>query len=163
MTPSTELAQADPVRGSCLCGAVAFEVREFVGPFELCHCSRCRKATGSAFAPMIGVRAEDFTWRSGRERIRRYAMPLVAHPPPYTVSFCEVCGSPVPMAEAGETWCEVAAGLLDDDPRIRPERHIFVECGSAWYAILDELPQLTKRELIRLRRAAARGDRETGA
>ena len=43
----------------CLCGAIRFEVARFVGPFELCHCSRCRKASGSAFSAMIGVRAED--------------------------------------------------------------------------------------------------------
>ncbi|MCZ6459403.1 MAG: aldehyde-activating protein, partial [Gammaproteobacteria bacterium] len=37
-------------KGQCLCGAVAFEVEEIIGPFELCHCTRCRKSTGSAFA-----------------------------------------------------------------------------------------------------------------
>jgi hypothetical protein len=38
------------MRGSCLCGGVRFEVDRAVGPFELCHCSRCRKASGSALA-----------------------------------------------------------------------------------------------------------------
>ena len=38
------------IKGSCLCGGVKFEIRGSKGPFELCHCNRCRKATGSAFA-----------------------------------------------------------------------------------------------------------------
>jgi hypothetical protein len=152
----------DPIRGSCLCGAIRFEVRRFVGPFELCHCSRCRKATGAAFAAMIGVRAEDFVWRSGRERVRRYEAPLLERPPPYTTFFCEVCGSPAPMAVERAPWFEVPAGLLDDDPRLRPDRHIFVECASAWYTIDDALPRLTKAELGRLRLAAAAAARDAG-
>ena len=38
------------IRGSCLCGAIRYEI---AGPFEdmrHCHCSRCRKAHGAAFS-----------------------------------------------------------------------------------------------------------------
>jgi hypothetical protein len=38
------------VTGSCLCGAVSFEVSGAFDSFFLCHCSRCRKDTGSAHA-----------------------------------------------------------------------------------------------------------------
>ena len=48
------------IQGSCLCGGVKFEITRAVGPFELCHCSRCRKASGSAFAAGLGVLREDF-------------------------------------------------------------------------------------------------------
>jgi len=142
------------ISGGCLCGAIRFEVSRFVGPFELCHCSRCRKASGSAFAAMIGVRAEDVSLLSGREEIRRYAAPVQKHPPGFRTAFCGRCGSPMPGFEAEDDRFEIPAGLLDDDPSLRPDRHIFVECGSAWYEIGDDLPQLTKGDVIRMRVAA---------
>jgi hypothetical protein len=144
------------VSGGCLCGAIRFEVARFVGPFELCHCSRCRKASGSAFAAMIGVKAEDFSWISGVEEIRRYEAPVEKYPPGFRTAFCRSCGSPMPSFEADDDWFEIAAGILDDDPGFRPDRHIFVDCGSAWYEIRDDLPQLTERELVRMRIAASK-------
>jgi len=148
------------IRGGCLCGAIRFEVSRFVGPFELCHCSRCRKAFGAAFAPMIGVEAKDFCWLSGNEHIRRFEAPVIEWPPGYQTAFCETCGSPVPGgADEGADWFEVPAGLLDDDPGVRPDKHIFIECASDWFEIGDALPRLTKRDVIRMRMAAL-GKRE---
>jgi hypothetical protein len=48
--------------------------------------------------------------------------------------------------------------VLDDDPAIRPERHILVEAKSAWFAITDALPQLDRAAIDALRkRASSRG------
>ncbi len=140
------------IQGGCLCGAVRFEVDRVVGPFELCHCPRCRRASGSAFAACVGVRTEAFRLLSGAEWIRTYEAPLRERPPAYRVAFCARCGSPAPSPPPGASWFEIPAGLLDGDPGLRPERHIFVECGSAWYEIADSLPRLTKSELVALRR-----------
>lgn len=140
------------VRGSCLCGGVRFEVDHVVGPFELCHCSRCRKASGSAFVAGVGARVEGFRLLSGADLVRRFEAPILRRPPPYRVAFCARCGSPVPDPLPGATWLEIPAGSLDDDPGLRPERHIFVDHKSRWYAIVDGLPQLTMRELAELRR-----------
>ena len=142
------------ISGGCLCGAVRFEVARFVGPFELCHCSRCRKASGSAFAAMIGVKTDDFSWVSGRDEIQRYEAPVEKRPPGFRTAFCRRCGSPMPGFESTDDWFEVAAGILDDDPGLRPDRHIFIECGSAWYEILDDLPRLTESDVVRMRIAA---------
>lgn len=137
------------IRGSCLCGGVRFEIDRAVGPFELCHCSRCRKVSGSAFVAGLGVRGEDFRLLSGAELIRTYEAPILERPPAYRTSFCSRCGSPVPGPISH--WFEIPAGLLDDDPDVRPDRHIFVERKSGWFEITDELPQLTKQQLIELR------------
>jgi hypothetical protein len=137
--------------GSCVCGGIRFEVHRAVGPFELCHCSRCRKATGSAYAAMIGVRVEDFQFVTGRELVVAYEAPVVEHPPGYRTAFCGRCGSPAPNPPADADWFEIPAGLLDGDPELRPERHIFVEHGAAWHTITDALPQLDRAALIRLR------------
>ena len=139
------------IRGGCLCGGVRFELTRAAGPFELCHCSRCRKASGSAFVAGLGVRVEDFRLLAGAELIRSYEAPILEFPPAYRVSFCSRCGSPVPDPRPGEEWFEVPAGLLDDDPQLRPDKHIFVDRKSAWFEIHDTLPQLTRLELYRLR------------
>jgi hypothetical protein len=147
------------IRGSCLCGGVRFEIRRAVGPFELCHCPRCRKASGSAFVAGLGVNVEDFRFLAGRELVTSYEAPIRERPPAYATSFCRRCGSPVPDPPPGATWFEIPAGSLDDDPGARPDRHIFVECKSAWFEIADELPQLDRKALVALRsrRAPERG------
>jgi hypothetical protein len=139
------------IRGSCLCGRVKFEIDHAVGPFELCHCSRCRKASGSAFSASVGVRRDDFRLTSGRELIQSYEAPVRETAPGYRTFFCGRCGSPVPNPNPETAWFEVPAGVLDDDPQLRPDRHIFVEVKSPWFSIADKLPQLDRTELRRLR------------
>lgn len=146
------------LRGHCLCEGVAFEIAEAVGPFELCHCSRCRRASGSAFVAGLGVRVSDFKLLSGAELIRTYEAPVLERPPAYRVAFCGRCGSPVPSPAPGEDWFEIPAGLLNDDPGCLPDRHIYVEHKSDWEVISDGLPQLTKAEVYAMRRAAKRRD-----
>ena len=148
------------MRGSCLCGGVAFEVDQFAGPFELCHCSRCRKSGGSAFAAMVGVERRNFRWLSGTELVAHFDAPILHHPPAYRASFCRCCGSSVPDPEDDSAWFEIPAGLLDDDPVLRPDRHIFVEHKAPWVEILDDLPQLDLPALAALRRAVREGDGE---
>ena len=142
------------IAGGCLCGGVRFEIARAVGPFELCHCPRCRKVSGSAFVSGLGVRTQDFRLLSGAELIRSYEAPILERPPAYRVAFCSRCGSPVPDPPAGAEWFEIPAGLLEGDPLLRPDKHIFVECKSAWYEIADALPRLTKAELVELRKRA---------
>ncbi len=139
------------IRGSCLCGGVQFEIVRAVGPFELCHCSRCRKASGSAFVAGLGVMRADFELLQGRELIQTYEAPLRENPPAYRTCFCSRCGSPVPLPFADSPRFEIPAGLFDDDPRLRPDKHIFVELKSPWFAITDNLPQLDKNALLALR------------
>jgi hypothetical protein len=140
------------VRGSCLCGGVRFEVDEIVGPFELCHCTRCRKASGSAFMAAVAVRASGFRMVSGSELVQRFELPVRDEPPAYSRVFCGRCGCVVPEPEPSTEVFEVAAGLFDDDPGLRPERHIMVEHRSPWYVVADALPQLDLAALLRQRR-----------
>ena len=139
------------IQGACLCGGVRFEIDAVAGPFELCHCSRCRKLSGSAFFGGVGVRAADFQFLQGRELIRYYDAPILRKPPAYRSSFCGHCGSPVPNPSPEAEWLEVPAGLLEGDPGLRPERHIMVDCRAPWFEISDGLPQLDRHALRRLR------------
>jgi hypothetical protein len=142
------------LRGSCLCGGVHFEV-ERVREFELCHCSRCRKASGSAFIAWLLAEPGDLRFVRGEELVRRYEAPIREAPPAYSISFCSRCGSSLPaQMPAGGQW-GIPAGTLDDDPGLRPEMHIYVEHKAPWETITGDLPQMTKQQ-IRAHRAAAR-------
>jgi hypothetical protein len=136
------------IRGSCLCGGVQFEIDRAVGPFELCHCTKCRKVSGSAYLTWMGVRREDFRFVQGVELITTYERPVVESPPAYDTSFCSRCGSQVPNpAKVTEPWFEIPAGALDDNPLIRPDKHIYVDSKADWDCIADGLPQMTKAEI----------------
>ena len=145
------------IPGSCLCGAVRFEIERAVGPFELCHCNRCRKVSGSAFMAGVGVRREDYRFIGGREFVSTYDAPIVEAPPPYRVFFCRRCGSVVPDPDPASSWLEIPAGLLEGDPGAHPDKHIFVEHRAPWFEISDSLPQLSKAALVELRKKGAGG------
>jgi len=148
------------IRGSCLCGGVRFEIAKAVGPFEPCHCNRCRKASGSAFTAGLGVEAADYRLLAGAELIASYDAPILHTPPPYRSSFCRRCGSPVPNPDPGAEWFEIPAGLLEGDPELRPDKHIFVELRPPWLEIVDASPQLTALELVAWRRQHGRRPRK---
>ena len=144
------------IKGSCLCGGIKFEIEKAVGPFELCHCRRCRKASGAAFFPTLGVLRKDFHLVAGGDLIASYEAPIIREPPAYRTFFCRRCGSPAPDPDPSSEWLEVPGGLLDDDPGLRPDKHIFVEHRAPWYEIADRLPQYDRPSLVALRSKAPR-------
>ncbi len=135
------------ISGSCLCNTVQFTVDRFTGPFEICHCNRCRKVSGAQGMPAIGCNTKDFHMKAGAEHIRQYFAPIIHNAPAFEVNFCELCGSPVPPANPVGEFMEIPAGLLDDDPGLRPDKHIFVEHLPAWDERHDQLPGLTRQNL----------------
>jgi hypothetical protein len=124
---------------------VAFEVDGRLTPIQLCHAARCRKSTGSAFAPELAARREAFRWLRGEDLISRYEAPLLREPPPYRKSFCRICGSPLPGELEGTDFVVMLAGILDEGADTRPFRHIFVKEAAPWDAISDELPKFAER------------------
>ena len=123
------------IRGSCLCGAVRYEI---TGSFEMaghCHCSICRKSHGAAFVTWAGVNPDQFRWTSGVEFLERYESSAGKQR-----CFCEKCGSPLVLTDSGQIM-EVVLGTIDGDPGVRPREHIFVASKAPWYEIADALPQ----------------------
>jgi len=139
--------------GSCLCGAVRFVFEEAAGPFEICHCKRCRKLSGAQGMPAISVLSNGYRMTQGRELITSYSAPILYGPPAYQSQFCSKCGSPLPTPDPGEQCVEIPAGLLDDDPRWLPDKHIFTEFVPSWDRISDDLPQYDMKRLILHREA----------
>jgi len=141
------------IKGSCLCGAVTFEAEHVVGPFELCHCTRCRKVSAGAFMPAIGVAVKGYRMLSGHQDVQQFQLPVREHPPGYLTLFCRNCGSPVPPPQPEGEWFEIPAGILDTDPGIRPDKHIYVDYRAPWVGIAEGLPRYTKDEIRTLRSA----------
>ncbi len=127
------------IRGSCLCGGIRFEAAE-VPLLTYCHCTVCRKATGSAFATWAHVPPDKFRFTQGEELIQRGP----DWTPGHSRSFCRRCGSTAPVFIPLLSDVSIAAGLLDDDPGVRPRLHVFTSSKVPWYEIQDSLPQFEK-------------------
>ena len=117
------------VRGGCLCGAVAFEAELPFDKFIRCHCSRCRKASGSAFATNAYVSPSAFRWVSGQESVARFDLPDARS---FSSSFCTHCGSPLPHATRSGREMIVPAGSLKDDPGVSPTADVCWDSRAPW-------------------------------
>jgi hypothetical protein len=120
---------ASALKGSCLCGAVSFEVQP---PFERmvhCHCARCRKGTGTGHATNLYVQPAQLQWLSGEGSIVRYNLPTAKS---FGKWFCGKCGSPVPRLTRSGKTAVIPAGSLDTPPPIKPTDHIFWGSRASW-------------------------------
>jgi hypothetical protein len=123
-------------RGSCLCGSFSFAIAGPVRFLKNCHCSRCRKMSGSTFATYARAWTKDLRILSGADELTLYE-----RCPGNVIAFCKRCGSLVPYPPEGSAQVEFGAGLLDDDPGVGVEYHIYVGSRAPWCEIEDGLPQ----------------------
>lgn len=129
---------ADAYKGSCLCGAVSFEVDEFDERVAHCHCSMCRKFHGAAYATIAGVPRRSFRWLNGRENVTEFCAPNDT-----VRTFCTNCGSSLFFSSpaADPDVMEIALGVFDVDVPVVPDAHIFVGSGANWTSVEDVLPR----------------------
>ena len=125
------------VSGSCLCGAVRFEIRLPTQWVAHCHCSMCRRAHGAGYVTWVGVDADRFGILAGEAGLRRYGSS-----PSAVRSFCGTCGSPLLFQSdrwAGEVHVTRAsiAGPLDREP----QAHAFFSDKANWVFADDGLPR----------------------
>ncbi|MBT3982379.1 MAG: GFA family protein [Bacteriovoracaceae bacterium] len=99
-----------------------------------CHCSRCRKATGSSFGTFLHTTPNLFKWTQGEEEINNFT-PAKGDPRP----FCKTCGSRVPSINLEEEHVIVPAGLIEGDPNLIPSVNIHTDSKACWYSITDDL------------------------
>ena len=120
--------------GSCLCGAVTFEVQgDLPGP-DACHCRKCRKHSGHYFASTdvprsaVTIHGQDnITWYQSSDKARR--------------GFCATCGSSLFWDPLARDWIGIAMGAFDGPTDTRLKVHIFVAHKGDYYEIADGLPQ----------------------
>ncbi len=121
--------------GKCLCGGVHYAVAdEFVYAMN-CHCSKCRRMTGSAFKPMAGIERDKLVVTEGQDKLLIYGDERRNN------TRCKLCGSLLYSVVRDGAWVHVTMGTLVDSPAIRPTHHIFVGSRAPWFTITDDLPQ----------------------
>lgn len=125
------------ITGSCFCHRVTYQISGHPVVFQYCHCSRCRKFTGSAFASNILVSPDAFGWLDGEGYIERYEPEGTRY---FATCFCRRCGSSLPWLNKTGTLVVIPAGTLDDDPFIRPMQNVFCASGAVWYKAPNALP-----------------------
>ncbi|WDR05026.1 GFA family protein [Devosia rhodophyticola] len=126
---------SDELTGGCLCGAVRYRVADEFEYAANCHCSNCRRATGSAFKPFAGITVEKFHITAGGDSLLIYGDPS-AHD-----AHCAKCGSLLYSLVRDGTYFHIPMGTLADAPSMFPTAHIFVASKAPWYEITDGLPQ----------------------
>lgn len=127
---------AQQLSGSCLCGRVRYEVFGQCQSFFLCHCSRCRRDTGSAHAANLFAYDAALTWTQGAREVKTYQQPKTLH----VKSFCQHCGSPLPTLIPHLRGVAVPAGSLDSPVPIPPTAHIFMGSSAPWSQDLTLVP-----------------------
>lgn len=123
--------------GSCLCGAVRFEVEGEFEHFYLCHCRHCQKDTGSSHAANLFSGSGVLRWFAGADKVTAYTLPGTRH----ARNFCSVCGSALPSSQMQGKLLVVPAGSLDARVGLRPEAHLFMSSKADWDVDLDEVAQ----------------------
>jgi len=121
-------------KGTCLCGAVSFEIDGNLPGPDACHCMQCRKTSGHYWASTDVARssltihgAENVTWFRSSEKVRR--------------GFCSTCGSSLFWDPIFKDKIGVAMGAFDGPTHTRLAIHIFVANKGDYYDIADGLPQ----------------------
>lgn len=131
----------EPVyRGGCLCGAVRFEVIGRFEAFFLCHCTRCRHATGSAHAANLFSGTARVRWAAGGHEVRTFRLSETRH----ARAFCGACGSPVPSVQLNGALLVVPAGSLDAPQGLPTPSHIHCADGAAWAEHLATAPRFAQ-------------------
>ena len=121
--------------GGCLCGAVQHKVRDEFRYAMNCHCSQCRRATGSAFKPFGGIERDKFTVAEGAENL------TIDGTPDNHNAFCRTCGSLLYSVVRDGAFVHVTFGTLADNPTMHPTAHIHAGSKAPWFTITDDLPQ----------------------
>jgi hypothetical protein len=122
-------------QGSCLCGTVRYEITGQIGPISLCHCSRCRKANGSAFLASAEVSPSEFKIVSGHESLGDFESSPGVHR-----IFCRGCGSPIISRRPGPPEAiRVRLGTLDSYLKTKPQSHIFYADRAEWFEFEDDV------------------------
>jgi hypothetical protein len=136
-TPVTSRDQstARTLAGRCLCGAVHYTVADEFTYALNCHCTDCRRATGSAFKPFAGIERHKLALTEGGDQL------LIHGKPDAGDIHCGTCGSFLYSVVRDGLFVHVTLGTLVDDPSIRPSAHIFVGSKAPWFTITDDLPQ----------------------
>lgn len=123
--------------GSCLCGAVRYEVNGPLKQVVACHCTMCRKQSGHHYATADAwnehfalTEERGLKWYRSSETCRR--------------GFCAECGSVLFFEADGEDKISIAAGTIDGTTGLHIAAHIYTDDKGDYYDISGDAPQLAQ-------------------
>ena len=126
---------AQELKGACYCRTVQYAVEDAFEYAMNCHCSNCRRTTGSAFKPFAGLPRAKLRLTAGADALLVYGDETGNN------THCKLCGSLLYSVTRAGRYVHVPMGTLIDTPSIRPSAHIFVGSKAPWFTITDDLPQ----------------------
>jgi hypothetical protein len=124
------------LKGSCLCGAVRYEIDRLDTPIGHCHCTTCRKAHAAPYAPTARVLRDHFRLTAGGDKLSAFESS-----PGRMRRFCSGCGSHIVAERADQPHVVLRVATLDDDPKLRPAVHIWTSHDVPWLAEGEHLPR----------------------
>lgn len=127
--------------GSCFCRAVKYEIDGDIGRTYYCHCSRCRKTSGSAFSANAVISPAQFRIIQGDDLLASFAADNGVNR-----TFCSRCGSHLVVSQGDQM--RLRLGSLDTPLRGQLGMHIFVASKADWFHILDDLPRYDERPQV---------------
>jgi hypothetical protein len=129
------------IEGHCNCGSVAFEIDGSPAGIYVCHCSICRRSTGTNGIAVVLVPGENFRWTQGEDHVSTWSKPGTN----WETWFCKKCGSRLPGKNDNERVF-IPAGLLPGSGLgFKVQAHIWVHSRAEWDEIGDEGQQYPER------------------
>ncbi|WP_180174051.1 GFA family protein [Acinetobacter sp. YH01024] len=131
--------------GSCLCGDVQFQVLQDIHTIYHCHCSLCRKQSGTGANAASLIHCSAFQWRQGQEQIQSYYKASG-----FTSYFCSHCRSTLPNTVRNTDWIWIPLGLLAQSPAISTRLNFCLSSKTAWQIpseadqSFDHLPKMSE-------------------
>ena len=125
------------LQGGCLCGAVRYEASGKPQRFYHCHCSRCRKSSGTGHATNLFLGDAQLVYTQGESQVKKYKIPEAER---FTRQFCSECGSSVARFVPELNAVIIPAGSLDVDPPIKPQARIFWDSRADWSCNDEPVP-----------------------
>ncbi len=140
------MSENQVITGQCLCGEVAFTVAGKLPALYQCHCSLCRKVSGSSSNSATFISKQHFKWVRGQRSITKYrkASGFQSH-------FCKHCGCVLPNLLGNDQAVWVPVGLLENSDELKVAAHLYVDSKAKWHAIGGEAAQYaTMPEFVEL-------------
>lgn len=128
--------------GSCLCGAIKVELKGTIEDIIHCHCSLCRKNSGTAYATNGFINACEFHVIDPQNKLGTFEFK-----PGKNRHFCSVCASPIYSSNSDNPEkLRIRLGILDSAITERPMSHNFVSSKGNWDDLDADLPRYDRFE-----------------
>lgn len=119
--------------GTCNCGAIGFEISGELSDVYVCHCSICRRSSGSNGIAVVVISNDRFQWTHGEELIASWQKPDAD----WQTWFCRICGSRVPGTNDASRMFVPAAAITHGAKSLEVKHHIWVDSKAGWDEIGD--------------------------